>query len=81
VKATGREVTITLEGTGAPTGEAKVRVFGDDVVGGRTEISTVVLSGGQATVKVPAGVKRVAAVLRASDAAGPFVAIGEAQID
>jgi len=81
VKATGREVTITLEGAGALTGEARVRVFGDDVVGGRKELTTVALSGGQVTVKVPSDVKRVAAVMRASDAAGPFVAIGEAQID
>ena len=81
LKATGREVTITLEGAGALTAEAKVRVFGDDVVGGRKELTTVALSGGQVVVKVPADVKRVAAVVRASDGAGPFVAIGEAQID
>jgi hypothetical protein len=81
LKVTGREVAITLEGAGTLSGEAKVRVFGDDVVGGRKEITSVVLSGGQATVQLPAGVKRVAAVVRASDGAGPFVAIGEAAVD
>jgi hypothetical protein len=82
LKATGREVTVALEGAGAVSGPVKVRVFGDDVVGGRKEIGTVTLTGGEpAKINVPAGVKRVAAVARANDAAGPFVAIGDVAID
>lgn len=82
VKVSGREATVTLEGVNGLAGEAKVRVFGDDVLGARKEIWSGAIAAGQAlTVAVPAGVKRVAAVVRASDAAGPFVAIGEAAVE
>jgi hypothetical protein len=78
VQLSGTTATVTLEGIGALAGEAKVRIFGDDVVGNRKELTTVAVTGGQpVTVTVPADIKKVAAVVRAADAAGPFVAIGE----
>jgi hypothetical protein len=80
VQASGGKATITLEGT-TVVGEGKLRVFGDDVTGARREIGSAALSGGQATVDVPAGIKRVAAVLRAQDAAGAFVAVGEGNVE
>jgi hypothetical protein len=80
VQASGGKATITLEGT-TVTGEGKVRVFGDDVTGARREIGSAALSGGQAMVDVPAGIKRVAAVLRAQDAGGMFVAVGEGNVE
>jgi hypothetical protein len=80
VQAGHGKATITLEGT-TVAGDAKVRVFGDDVTGARREIGTATLASGQATVDVPAGIKRVAAVLRAQDAAGAFVAVGEGNVE
>jgi hypothetical protein len=78
VQVSGNVATLTLEGTGALQGEAKVRVFGDDVAGNRKELSAVAVAVGQAvTVSLPPGIKKVAAVVRAADGSGPFVAIGE----
>jgi hypothetical protein len=78
----GRQATITLEGTGALVGSAKVRIYGDDDRGVRRELSSADAAAGRPiTVELPAGIKRVAAVLRAQDAAGPFVAIGETTIE
>jgi hypothetical protein len=80
VQAAQGNATVTLEGT-TVVGAAKVRVFGDDVLGVRREIGSVAMVAGQpAVVAVPAGIKRVAAVLRAQDAAGQFVAVGEANV-
>jgi hypothetical protein len=80
VQAGQGKATVTLEGT-TLTGGGKVRVFGDDVLGVRREIGSAALSGQTATVDVPAGIKRVAAVLRGQDAAGAFVAVGEANVE
>jgi hypothetical protein len=80
VQAGHGKATVTLDGT-TLAGAGKVRVFGDDVTGARKEIGSAALEGGKATIDVPAGVKRVAAVLRAQDAAGAFVAVGEANVE
>jgi hypothetical protein len=81
VKLAGHTATIALEGAGTVVGDAKVRVFGDDDLGVRKELTSVVLGSGQATVTIPAGLKKIAAVLRGADGAGPFVAIGEASVE
>jgi hypothetical protein len=82
LQASGRTVTVALEGTGALAGAAKVRVFGDDDSGVRKELVSAAISVGETVkVTVPEGTKRVAAVVRASDDAGPFVAIGETTLE
>jgi hypothetical protein len=78
LQASGRQVTVSLEGTGPLSAGAKVRLFGDDDRGVRREIA-----GGAPGVAlaVPPGIKHVVAVVRSADAAGPFVAIGEATLE
>jgi hypothetical protein len=81
VQATQGKATVTLEGT-TVVGAAKVRVLGDDVLGMRREIGSAAIEAGQpAVIAIPAGIKRVAAVLRATDAAGEFVAVGEGNVE
>jgi hypothetical protein len=78
LKANGREVTAALEGASGSVGQAPVRFFGDDERGLRRELGSGAVG---AAVAVPAGIKHVVAVLRASDGAGPFVALGEATLE
>src|SRR6185369_8293863 len=44
VQVSGKTATVTLEGAGNLPAAAKVRVFGDDVVGNRKELSTLTLT-------------------------------------
>ena len=78
VHVSGGQASVALEGTSV-VGEARVHVYGEDQHGVRRELGSVALGAG--SVQVPAGIKHVAAVLRAQDAAGPFVATGEATIE
>lgn len=66
-----------------PRGPAMLRILGEDDRGVRRELATrpAPAAGTPVVVPIPAGTKRVAAVLRAADAAGPFVAVGEASVE
>lgn len=87
------EIDLALDGDRvrativAPAGRihgGRLRLFAEDPTGRRTEIARAGgdLSGGDegldgASIVVPAGCRRVAAVLRGADGAGPVVAFGE----
>ena len=57
-----------------------VRLYADDAAGNRRPFATVSASADGARVSVPAGARRIAAVLRGSDAAGDLVAVSEAPV-
>ena len=72
-------VTVELRGaSGAATGE--VRVLAEDPAGRRRELGRASLSGAarvELPVAVPAGTRRLAAVLQGKDAAGELTVVGE----
>jgi hypothetical protein len=76
-EASGRQVTLTLEGAAAQGG--KLRVFAEDARGVRTELQAS--ADASVTIEAPAGTRRIAAVMRGADAAGPFVAAGEVLVE
>jgi hypothetical protein len=83
--AAGRQVTINLEGITAPR-DATLRLYGEDDSGRRRELPGPVavetlVSGHPLEITAPAGVRRVAAVLRGQDAGGAFVAVGETAVE
>ncbi len=58
----------------------EVRLFADDGAGHRRAFATVPATADGARVTIPAGARRIAAVLRGSDAAGELVAVSEAAV-
>jgi hypothetical protein len=83
----GGQVTVSLEGPAGGRAEGTLELLAEDASGKRTPI-TAADAGGRRTfeagrlvqVAVPAGTRRVAAVLRGTDAAGTLVAVGEARV-
>jgi hypothetical protein len=74
----GNQVTVRLGGEVKQGGA--LRVFAEDGSGHRRELSGAAASlapGEKIAVAVPAGIKKLAAVLRGRDGGGPFVAAGE----
>jgi hypothetical protein len=67
--------TISISGAQGGVRKGEIRVFGDDEGGARRALGTVPAAGG--SLAIPAGTKRVAAVLRGEDDAGELVAVGE----
>ena len=75
---TGNTVAVRLGGDVKEGGA--LRVFAEDGSGRRRELpgaAAALAPGGEIAVAVPAGIKKLAAVLRGRDAGGPFVAAGE----
>jgi hypothetical protein len=71
-------VTVRLGGEVKEGGA--LRVFAEDGSGRRRELPGTAASlapGGEIVVSPPAGARKLAAVLRARDVGGPFVAAGE----
>jgi hypothetical protein len=76
--AAGTSVTVRLGGEVKEGGA--LRVFVEDGNGRRRELPGTAASlapGGEIVVNPPAGARKLAAVLRARDLGGPFVAAGE----
>ncbi len=83
----GGRVNVTLEGPAGGKAEGTLTLYTEDVDGKRTALAVPTGSerrsfeaGSLFQVALPAGVRRVAAVLRGKDAAGSLVAIGEAPV-
>ena len=67
--------TVAVTGARGGVRKGDIRVFGEDAGGTRRALGSVSATGG--TLTIPAGTKRVAAVLRGEDEAGDFVAVCE----
>ncbi len=74
LERSGGSVTASLEGV-TGTVDGRLRFFAEDALGVRRELTAA--AGQPLSVSVPVGAKRIAAVLRGQDAAGPLVAAGE----
>jgi hypothetical protein len=75
IKAGSLAVSVTDGGGMVPKGE--VRLYVDDASGHRTAFTSVPASATPATLTIPAGARRIAAVLRGEDDAGELVAVAE----
>jgi len=77
LEAGASQVTATVVGARGALRGGVIRIFADDAKGQRRPIGSVA-SGG--SLAIPAGARRVAAVLRAEDDAGPLVSVAEASV-
>jgi hypothetical protein len=77
IKIEGGKASVALSGPGSTGGP--LRVFAETADGVRTEIPEVLAltPGATVTVAIPNGTRRIAAVVRGQDQAGPFVAAAE----
>ena len=71
---------LSLTGAQGDVRKGEIRVFSEDGSGLRTALATTVASSTPARFAIPAGAKKIAAVLRGEDDAGELVAVGEAAI-
>jgi len=71
---------VSVSGGRGAIRKGEVRLFAEDAAGVRKSLATVQPAAAGVHVTVPAGTKKVAAVLRGEDDAGDFVAVGEAAI-
>jgi hypothetical protein len=83
----GGQVTVTLEGPAGGKAEGELALVVEDVSGQRTALEVpggsqrrTLAAGELFQVTLPAGARKIGAVLRGSDAAGPLVAVGEARV-
>jgi hypothetical protein len=77
---TAGSALVAVVGAAGDVRKGEVRVFAEDAAGLRAALTTVQPGSAGVRVSVPAGTKKVAAVLRGEDDAGTFVAIGEAAV-
>jgi len=70
---------VTVTGAQGDVRKGEIRVFAEDGTGLRKPLATTP-PGALARLTIPAGTKKIAAVLRGEDDAGPFVAVGEASV-
>jgi hypothetical protein len=75
---TPEAVEVHLTGARGPVSGGQIRLYADDAAGNRRSFGSLSADGGRVTI--PAGARRIAAVLRGSDAAGELVAVSEAAV-
>ena len=78
VKINAGAAELSLEGQSGALRAGKLRIYAEDQSGTRKELRSAPLpAGATVSVAIPAGTRRVAAVLRGEDDAGPLVAVAE----
>jgi hypothetical protein len=80
LEVTGGTATVSVSGVRGALSSGEIRLFADDAAGKRRAFATVPASGAAASVSVPAGARRIAAVLRGADAAGDLVSVAESSV-
>jgi hypothetical protein len=80
IDASGAAALVSVEGAVGGVRKGEVRVFVEDGGGLRRALTTVQPGSAGVRVTLPAGTKKVAAVLRGEDDAGEFVAVGESPV-
>jgi hypothetical protein len=78
--ATAGVALVSVAGARGNVSKGEVRVFSEDGAGVRKPLTTIQAGSAGVRVDIPAGTKKVAAVLRGADDAGTFVAVGEAAV-
>jgi hypothetical protein len=80
IEINGGVAQLTLAGPHGAVRKGEIRVFAEDAAGLRRPAATLKPGSEPASLTLPAGTRRVAAVLRGEDDAGAFVAVGEAAV-
>ncbi|HXJ22468.1 MAG TPA: hypothetical protein VMT03_19780, partial [Polyangia bacterium] len=80
LEATAGAATVSVSGVRGALAAGEVRLYADDGAGNRRAFATVPVSETAASVSVPAGARRIAAVLRGADAAGDLVSVSETSV-
>jgi hypothetical protein len=80
VDATGDLALVSVVGARGAVRKGEIRVFAENAAGVRKALTTVQAGAAGIRVNIPAGTKKIAAVLRGEDDAGEFVAVGEAAV-
>jgi hypothetical protein len=80
IETSAGSAAITVVGASGSVRKGEVRVFAEDASGSRRQVATVHPGATAASVSIPAGTRRLAAVLRGEDDAGELVAVGEAPV-
>jgi hypothetical protein len=80
LEVTGGAATVSVSGVRGALASGEVRLYADDAAGNRRAFATVPVSETAASVSVPAGARRIAAVLRGADAAGELVSVSESAV-
>ena len=70
-------VAVSVSGARGEVRKGAVRIYADDAVGKRRAVGAVPASTTPASLTIPAGSRRIAAVLRGEDDAGELVAVSE----
>jgi len=78
--ATAGAALVSVAGARGAVRKGEIRIFVEDATGARKALTTVQAGSAGVRVSVPAGAKKIAAVLRGEDDAGEFVAVGEAAV-
>ncbi len=71
---------LSVVGAQGGVRKGEIRVFAEDAAGARKPLAIVPPGAAGVRVTIPAGTRRLAAVLRGEDDAGEFVAVGEAAV-
>ena len=72
-----RTVAVSVLGARGQVRDGAVRVYAEDAAGRRRAIGAVPAGAAPQSLTIPAGTRRIAAVLRGSDDAGELVAVSE----
>ena len=78
IDTTGEGALVSVVGAAGNIRKGEIRVFAEDASGLRRALTTVQPGSAGVRITVPAGTKKLGAVLRGEDDAGEFVAVGEA---
>jgi hypothetical protein len=70
-------VAVSVTDARGTVRKGEVRLYADDATGHRTAFASVSSSATSSTLTIPAGARRIAAVLRGEDDAGELVAVAE----
>ncbi|HSY40502.1 MAG TPA: hypothetical protein VLA79_13270, partial [Polyangia bacterium] len=70
-------VAVSVTGARGAVHKGEVRLYAEDATGRRSALSSVPASTAPSTLTIPAGTRRIAAVLRGEDDAGELVAVAE----
>ena len=80
IDTTGEGALVSAVGAAGNIRKGEIRVFAEDASGLRRALTTVQPGSAGVRITVPAGTKKLGAVLRGEDDAGDFVAVGEAPV-
>jgi hypothetical protein len=80
LQVTDGTATVSVSGQRGALQRGEIRLYADDAAGNRRPFATLPAGGTPGSVSVPAGARRIAAVLRGADDAGELVSVAETSL-